>query len=230
MTAFRLVHLARGVVLLAVVLSIVGAAGRNIEARQQAGAQVPVVSNYPPAQRQIELQLNGASAPLDPNARVASLNLTATPLREALDAVAQAGGITLRYSVGITGLDTPSTVALSDKTVEDALRTVLEGHALTFQAMGAKAAFIYPDTPANRDKYTASIRVFPLTKADVGRLAQELNQVLKPTADGLRPMVLTASDTRTIVVRAIPETMTWIAAWIAEHDREQQGVVSDGQV
>jgi hypothetical protein len=139
-------------------------------------------------QRQIEAQLAGAaSVRLDPSARIASLSLNARPLSEILDAVAKAGGVTLRYASGMTSLNTSSIVNLSDKTVEDALRDALQGHALTFQAIGPKTAFIYPDSPANRDKYTASVRVFPLAKADPMRLLQQLNQVVKPTTDGFRP-------------------------------------------
>jgi hypothetical protein len=195
-------------------------ADRTVEARPQSGAQVPLVSKDPAVQRQIETQLTHAAAiRLDPNARIASLSLTAKPLSEILDAFTNAGGMTFRYASGMTGLDRTSTVTLSDKAIEDALRAVLGGHALTFLPIGPKAAFIYPDTPANRDKYTMSIRVFPIAKADSMRLAQQLNQALKPTADGFRPMVLTAPDLRAFVVRAVPEHMAWIAAWIAENDK-----------
>jgi hypothetical protein len=189
----------------------------------QAVAQVPVVSKDPAVQRQIESQLTGAaSLRLDPNARVASLSLTARPLSEILDAVAKAGGVTLRYASGITSLDTSSTVTLSDKTVEDALRTVLASHALTFQTLGPKSVFIYPDTAGNREKYTATIRVFPIAKANPAMLAQQMNQtVLRPTADGFRAMILTVRDSPALVVRAVPELMAGIAAWIAEHDKNQ---------
>ena len=222
MTGVGLVRTVRGLALLAVSVSVVAVAGRGIEARPQGGAQVPVVSQDPRAQQQIERQLAGAaSVRLDPNARVANVSLTARPLSEILDAVAKAGGMTFRYAQGMTGrLSMPSTVTLSDRTVEDALGSVLQGHAMTFLAMESKTAFIYPDTPADRAKYTASIRVFPVTKANVGRLSQELNQALKPTADGFRAMVLTTSDSPTMVVRAVPELMTWIEKWIADHDKD----------
>ena len=188
----------------------------------QAVAQVPVVSKDPAVQRTVETQLAAAaSVRLDPNARVTSLSFTARPLREILDGVAKASGITLRYASAMTSLDRSSTVTLSDKTVEDALRAVLEGHAMTFQATGPKTAFIYPDTAANRDKYTASIRVFPIAKAELAKLTQQLNQTLKPTADGFRALVLTVNDSRTIIVRAVPELMAGIAMWIAEHDKDQ---------
>ena len=221
MTGVGLVQLVRGVALLAASMSIVGVTGRAIEAMPQASAQVPVVSSDPAAQRQIEMQLTGAAAVrLDPNARIAGLSLINRPLRENLDAVAKEAGMTFRYAQGMTGrMSIPSTVTLSDRTVEDALRTALEGHALTFLALGPKTAFIYPDTPADREKYTASIRVFPVAKANLGMLTQQLNQVIKPTADGFRPMVLWAPDSRSLVVRAVPEQMAWIATWIAENDK-----------
>ena len=218
MMSVALTRSVKSVALLFVSGVIAGTSGLGTEARQQ--AQVPVVSNDPAAQLQIEKQLAGAaSVRLDPNARITSLNLTARPLTEILDAIAKAGGITVRYASGTSGLDTPATVALSDQTVDDALRSALKGRSLTYLAMGSKVAFIYPDTPANREKYTATIRVFPLTKAKVNALAVPLNQALKPTADGFRPMVVSATDTNTFVVRAIPEQMASIAAWIADNDK-----------
>jgi hypothetical protein len=134
--------------------------------------------------------------------------------------MARAGGFTLRYAQGMEGrLQIPVTVTLPDGTIEDSLRAVLAGHALTFRAMGPRTAFIYPDTPASRDKYTASVRAFPLAKAESQRLMNDLNGLLKPTFDGFRAMVLTVSDQRTLVVYAVPEQMTWIAAWIAQNDK-----------
>jgi hypothetical protein len=209
-------------VLLAVSASIVAVTGRNIEARPQAAAQVPVVSNDPMVQRAVEAQVaRAASIRLDPLARVGSLDLRDRPLREIIDAVARAGGITVRYASGMTGLDTPSTITVSDETVEDALRAVLKSDGLTFQALGARIAFIYPDTPADRDKYTASNRVFALAKADPVTLAQQLNRALRSPTEVFQPVIFTVRDSRTLVVRATPERMAWIATWIADNDQDQ---------
>jgi hypothetical protein len=185
----------------------------------QGVAQVPTVSTDPAVQRTVEAQL--APARLDANARVAALSISAKPVREVLDAIAQAGGITFRYASGITWPTAPVSVTLPEQAVGDALRVVLRDHSLTFQAMGSKAAFIYPDTPANREKYMASIRVFPITKADPAVLMQQLNRIMKPTTDGFRATVVMVRDPRTLIVRAVPELMSWIAAWIAENDRAE---------
>ena len=208
--------------LLAVSASIVALTGRSIEARPQAAAQVPVVSNDPVVQRSVEAQLARlASARLDPLARVGSLDFRDRPLREVIDAVAKAGGITVRYASGVTNLDTPSTITVSDETVEEALRAVLKSDGLTFQALGAKTAFIYPDTPANREKYTVSNRVFAVAKADPVMLAQQLNRALRSPTEVFQPLILTVPDSRTIIVRATPERMAWIATWITENDKQQ---------
>ena len=209
-------------VLLAVSASMVAVTGRSIEARPQAATQVPVVSNYPAVQRTFEAQWTRfASIRLDPLARVGRLDLRDRPLREIIDAVAKAGGITVRYAPGMTNLDTPSTITVSDETVEDALRAVLKSDGLTFQALGARMAFIYPDTPANREKYTASNRVFVLATADPVMLAQQLNRALRSPTEVIQPLILTVRDSRTIIVRASPERMAWIAAWIADNDKDQ---------
>ena len=215
----------RGQVVLSVALLVLSAPGvreSRIEARPQAVAPVPKVSEEPAIQQMIEGQLaRAATIRLNPNARIASLSRTARPLKEILDAVAQSGGMTFRYAAGMTELDTSATVTFSDVTVEDALRTVLDRHALTFQAMGPKTAFIYPDTPANHVRYTATIRVFPIARADPIVLAQQLNRAMKPTPDGFHAMVLTVRDSPTIIIRAVPELMDWVATWITENDKAQ---------
>jgi type II secretory pathway component GspD/PulD (secretin) len=202
--------------------AIVAVIGGSIEARSQAAAQLPVVSNDPAVQRTVEARLaQVASVRLDPLARIGSLDLRDKPLREIIDAVAKAGGITVRYASGMTSLDMPSTITVSDQTVEDALRTALKSDGLTFQALAAKVAFIYPDTPANREKYTASNRVFALAKADPVTLAQQLSRAQRSPTDVFQAFIFAVQDPRTIIVRATPERMARIATWIADNDKDQ---------
>src|SRR5690242_9115393 len=114
--------------MLAVSASIVAVGERTIEARPQAVASVPVLSNDPAVQGRIENML--AQAQLDRLAHVRNLGIANKPLKQVIDAVATAGGITVRYASDITNLDTPSAVAVSDEPVEEALRGVLNGAGL----------------------------------------------------------------------------------------------------
>ena len=135
MTVADLERGTRGV-LLAASASIVAGTGRSLEARPQAAAEIPVVSNDPAVQRTVEAMLTRlASVRLDPLAHVRSLDLKDRPLKETIDAVAKAGGISVRYAPEVTSLNTPSTFTASGETVEDALRAVLKADGLTFQAV-----------------------------------------------------------------------------------------------
>ena len=206
-------------IMLAVSALIVSVDGRTIEARPQAVASVPVLSNDPAVQRRIENTL--APARLDPLAHVRNLDIANKPLKQVIDAIASAGGITVRYASDITSLDTPSSVAVSDETVEEALRGVLNSAALTFEAAGKTMAFIYPDTAANREKYTVLNQVFTIRKADPVVLASQLNRALRLPREVFQPLIVSVRDSREIVVRARPEVLSLAAAWITENDKEQ---------
>jgi type II secretory pathway component GspD/PulD (secretin) len=218
-----LAHLGRRTLgaLLALSASLVVMTGGSIEARPQAVEQAPIVSSDPEVQRAFEATwARLASVRLDPVARVGSLQFKDRPLREIVDAVAKAGGITVRYAPGMTGLDASSTITLPEATIEDALRAVLGGNGLTFQALGAKNVLVYPDTPANREKYTLSTQIFTVAKAEPVALAQQLNRALRAPTEPLQPLIYTVRDSRKIVVFASRERLTWVATWIAENDKE----------
>jgi len=193
--------------------------GFALEAATQSGSTVPVVSSDPAVQHQIEAQL--AAPRLDPTAMVAQIEMTGKPwpLKEVLDAVAQAGGFTVRYAADTSGLDARASFGGTNVPAAEALGIVLKGRGLALVAIGPKTAFVYSDTPENREKYTATIRVIPIAKADVKKLAQQLNAVVKPTADGFRPALVMVAEPQAIVVRAIPEQMAQIAKWIADNDK-----------
>ena len=191
------------ILILALVVCVPVVAGAQAQSRQQ---------------RQAAAQL--AEPKLDSNAIVAALDLTATPLKDVVAAIAKAGGITVRYHSGVTNLDAVSAVKLSNAKVEDALHTALDPKGLAFKVTGEKSVFIYPDTPANREKYTESIRTFPIAKADVDILVQMLNQAAGPFgADDLRPTFVSLNESRTISVRATPDIMARIAKLIADNDK-----------
>jgi hypothetical protein len=172
-----------------------------------------------PEQRQADAQL--ASPKISPGAAVATLDLKATSLKDAVAAIAQASGITVRYHSAVTGVERVPAVKLSNATVEDALHAVLDARGLTFKVTGARSVFVYADTPANREQYSESVRTFSITKANVNSLGQVLNQALPSAlkADDLRPVIVSMTEARTISVCATPAVMAKVATLIADNDK-----------
>src|SRR5678815_1997000 len=168
-------------------------------------------------QRTIDAQL--AAPALDSRAIVAELDMKAVPLGDVIAAIAKFSGITVRYHSAVTNLDAPTVVKLSNTAAGDALQIVLRPKALAFKATSARSVFIYPDTPENRAKYTESVRTFAIVTADVMALTTILNRAITPTADDLRPTIVSVRDSRTIHVRATPDMMARIAKVIADNDK-----------
>ena len=173
----------------------------------------------PEEQRMVDAQL--AIPKLDPNAMV-TVDLSSTPVRDIIETVAKAGGITVRYHSGVANLDASADVKLSNATIQDALQTVLTPRGLAFAVTSAKSVFIYPGTAENRAKYASAVRTFSVANANVSSLSQILNQslgngVLGP--DDLRPTIVTLNSSRTIYVRATPEVMAKVAKLIADADK-----------
>ena len=169
-------------------------------------------------QQTVDAQL--AAPKLDSRAIVTELDLKAAPLRDVVGAIAKSGGITVRYHSAVTNLDAPTDAKLSNTAAGDALQIVLAPKKLAFQATGARSVFIYPDTSENRAKYTESVRMFTIVTADVMALTGILNRSIGPTADDLRPTIVSLRDKRTIHVRATPDTMAKLAKVIADNDKK----------
>jgi general secretion pathway protein D len=168
-------------------------------------------------QQTIDAQL--AAPTLDSRAIVAELDMKAVPLGDVIAAIAKSGGITVRYHSAVTNLDALSTAKLSNAAAGDSLQIVLAPKALAFKATGARSVFIYPDTPENRAKYTESVRTFAIVTADIAALTTTLNRAIAPTADDLRPTIVSVRDSRTIHVRATPDMMAKLVKVIADNDK-----------
>jgi hypothetical protein len=188
------------VIVVALVLLVPGAAGAQSLEQQTVDAQL-------------------AAPKLDSRAIVAELDMKAASLGEIVGAIAKAGGLTVRYHSAVTNLDAPLAVKLSNTAAGDALEIVLAPKKLAFKATGARSVFIYPDTPENGAKYTESVQTFKIVTADVMALTVILNRSITPTADDLRPVVVSVRDSRTIHVRATPDMMARLAKVIADNDK-----------
>jgi hypothetical protein len=197
----RFVVLAAAVVLL---VPVVGSAQAQLTAQEQ---------------QMIDRQL--AAPKLDPNVTV-SLDVPSAPFKEVVATVAQAGGVTVRYHSGVTGVGTAGAVKLSNAAIADALSMVLTSKGLAFTPTGAKSVFIYPGTPDYRKKYTETVRTFSVVNVNASTVGQILNRSLAGSLlgpDDLRPAIVTSATSHTIVVRATADVMEKIAQVIADADK-----------
>jgi hypothetical protein len=195
----------------ALVLMVIGSA---VEAGQRQG-QAPGGVLTPFEQQMVDAQLADRHLAAT---TITGLKLSATPVKDVLEAIGKAGGVTLSYDATAANLDKPTTVNVQSTTVEDALLTVASANGLAFTVTGKTAAWIYADTAANREKYKESIRTFKIVNADLQVLMTTINRALTGTS-GPRPSVVSGKESRTITVRATPDRMTQIAKLIADNDK-----------
>ena len=174
------------------------------------------VSAQSPEERLLAMQLAAPKLASDP---AVNLDLSGTPLKDIVAAIAKATGVTVRYHSSVTNLDAVANAKLANSIPADAFRTVLGSKSLTFKELGAKAVFVYPDTPANREKFTDAVQTFPITRANINFIQQTLNKSLTVGPDDLRPTIVSLNQARTISVRATPDMMAQVAKIIAENDK-----------
>ena len=170
------------------------------------------------------LQIGLVELPLQE--KIFGINMKAVPLRECLSIITKASGLRFSFAPTIESLDRLCTVSVTAETVERALTQVLEPNKLAFVVLQFGRVFIFPNTPAERQKYAQSIREFEIVKADTSVILMFLNRATvnpdKPLAmepDGQRPLMASDAGSRTIVVRATADVMDRIAKIIAEYDK-----------
>jgi hypothetical protein len=155
-----------------------------------------------------------------------SLDLVGVPLEEVLRAITLASAIQFRYAPTVADLTAPCTVVLKDEPIESAIQQALGSTKLTWVATGYNTVFIYPDTPAEREKYAQSIREFTVARGDAQEIAMILNtkvlaERLTMEPPGARPVIAT-DKAHTILVRATAALMDWAARIIAAYDTAAQ--------
>jgi len=156
---------------------------------------------------------------LDPAIRIASLKRQSTPVSVVTDAVVSTTRVTINYDQSVPELDKLCSVNLMDASLEDALQAVLRANAIAYTVLTPKQVFVYSDTPANREKFSWSVRAFEVQHADPAALVSLLYKQLL-NAPGNRPIIIAPEKpSRTIKVRAFGEKMAIIAKLIADNDK-----------
>ena len=141
---------------------------------------------------------------LDPRMPLPALKYTNTAIRDVLNQIGLATGISITYDQGLDGQTSkPFTVDLTGHSLESAFNMVLTQNTLTYRIVDSRTIFIYLDNTANRAKYEDQYQqTFYLSHAEVGEVTQILNQMLTTTTAGNRPVITQNKNANAVVVRA----------------------------
>lgn len=172
----------------------------------------------PPAeQASVDRQLGDRQ--LDPNLQVTSLTMTGAPIKDILDVVSVASGLSIRYDQIVPELQKTLSVNFARVRVSDVLETVLRVQGLAYKVVSPKSIFVYSNTTANQQKFAEFVRTFYLTKADPTVLVFALADIFRARTDGIQPTFV-GSRSRAISVRATSDKMADIEKFIAANDKD----------
>ena len=193
---------------------------------QLAAAREPAPIEQMRAQAQREMQpplLNPASEePL-------VLRFTEVNLRTIIDALAEAGGITVMYDEDFE--DGPYSVNWSNVTFEEALTQLLALNGAFHTVVNPTTIVVAPDNPEKRSAYESQvIRTFYASHADVEILAELLNAVVRTPQMPAPLQIVSHLDANSLTVRATAAVMGIIERVIAANDKPRAEIVIDVEI
>ncbi len=186
----------------------------------------------PPTRMETMRQQAAATSPiprLDPRTPLPGLRFPNATVRDVLNTIGTATGISVQYDQGLDAtLSTAISVDLTGHTLESAFNMVLSQKTLTFKILDSHTIFIYQDNAQMRAKYEDQYQqTFYLSHAEVGDVAALLNQMLTTTTAGNRPIVTQNKSAHAIVVRATAPMLGMIKNLIDTQDKPRAEVLID---
>src|SRR4029079_8004655 len=113
---------------------------------------------------------------LSPTSRV-SLTVANTAIRDILNALAGAAGITITYdrdleSSGQQGIGRQTSVQMDDLTIDQALNQILSANQLAYKVVTPRMILVFADTPQKHQTYDDQvIQTFQISHSDPAALA-----------------------------------------------------------
>jgi general secretion pathway protein D len=166
---------------------------------------------------------------LDPRVPLPTLKFQNTSIRDVLQTVGTATGISIQYDQGLEGtLSKSFTVDLTGHNLESAFNMVLSQNQLVYKIIDSRTIFIYADNAGNRAKYEDVYQqTFYLSHADEKEVGQILNQMLTTTTAGNRPVITQNTTAHSLVVRATVPMLGVIKNIIDGADKPRAEVLID---
>lgn len=144
-------------------------------------------------------------------------------IKEVLEGVAKAGGLTLIFDKDVR--NDPISIAIQDTPFEDALQLLLNSNNLFSRAVSSGVLIISPNTKQKQEQYQdLMIRTFYLSSAK----SKDMLTLLKGMLDSKR--MHANEQLNTIVIRDQPEKIQMAEKIILANDRQESEVLFDVEV
>ena len=166
---------------------------------------------------------------LDPRTPLPVMSFNNASVRDILNQIGEATGISVTYDQGLEGtIARPYSINTTDVSLESVLNQIMTMFTLTFKVLDSRKIFVYQDNAGNRGKYEDLFQqTFYLSHADVGEVAQILNQMLSASTAGIRPIVTQHKGLSAINVRASAPMMGLIKNIIDTADKPKAEILVD---
>lgn len=150
-------------------------------------------------------------------------------LRDVLDALGDAAGITVTYDEGFQ--DRLYTVTLTGVTFVQALDQVLMANDAFYKVISPTTVVVIPDTPEKRAVYEEQvIRTFYISHANVDELLELLSAIVQIPQLPVQPQFMASAESNTITVRATAALAQVVERVIAAHDKPHAEIVIDVEI
>ena len=158
-----------------------------------------------------------------------SLEFIDAGLRNVIDALGDAAGITVTYDEGFQ--DRLYTVTLTGVTFVQALDQVLMANDAFYKVISPTTVVVIPDTPEKRAVYEEQvIRTFYVSHANVDELLELLSAIVQIPQLPIQPQFMASAESNTITVRSTAALAQVVERVIAAHDKPQAEIVIDVEI
>ena len=158
-----------------------------------------------------------------------SLEFTNASLRDILDALGAAAGITVNYDEQFQ--DRTASVRLTGVTFAQALDQVVTANAAFYKVVSPTTIVIAPDTPQKRAAYEEQvIRTFYVSHANVDDLLELVSALVQIPQMSVQPQLVASVETNTLIVRGPAALVRIVEQIIAAQDKPRAEIVVDVEI
>ena len=158
-----------------------------------------------------------------------SIEFTNASLRDILDALGAAAGITVNYDEQFQ--DRTSSVRLTGVTFAQALNQVVTANAAFYKVVSPTTIVVAPDTPQKRAAYEEQVvRTFYVSHANVDDLLELVSAIVQIPQMPVQPQLVASVETNTIIVRSTAALARVVEQIISAQDKPRAEIVVDVEI